>query len=138
MNGGVAVAKTHSYPNNKYDFPVWLRGRKNIKTSFDVKELIVNKLSKVHHLSNNKTIEYVLPFFANMFKNNTMFAIKMKNKLDLSENEIEFLLGKTHAHKLKEILYGSETEVLPTVEKEEINEEDIEKNENIQQSLFDF
>ena len=61
----------------------------------------------------------------------------MKNKFDFSENEIEFLLGKTHAHKLKEILYGSETEVLPKVEKEEKVEEK-EKNENIQPSLFDF
>ena len=137
MNGGIATAKTHTYPNNKYDFPAWLRGRKNVKTGVDVKESIVKKLSDENHVSNKKVRDDVLSYFIHMFKNNTAFAIKMRDKLDLSENEIEFLLGKTHQHKLKEILYASETEVLPSVEeKSKVEAED--KKEDTQHSLFDF
>lgn len=133
MNGGVAVAKTHNYPNNKYDFPVWLRGRKTGKTSFDVKDTVLRKLSRETHLSNKKNKEDFFPYFVHMFKNNTSFAIGMKEKLDLTENEVEFLLGETHAHKFKEIMASSELEKL------EIDEEKRdEKADNIQQSLFDF
>jgi len=32
MNGGVATAKTRNYPNDKYDFPTWLREKKIGKT----------------------------------------------------------------------------------------------------------
>ena len=139
MNGGIATAKTHSYPNNRYDFPTWLRSRKSIKAGMDTKETIIKKLAKENHTSNKKIRDDILSFFTHMFKNNIYFAIKMKNKLNLSENEIEFLLGKTHKYKLKEILHGSETEVLPVVQKEEktkkINEEKMEK---AQHSLFDF
>ncbi len=137
MNGGVAVAKTHTYHNDKYDFPVWLRGRKTGKTGFDVKDVIVKKLSKQTHLSNKKNKEDVFSYFIHMFKNDTSFAIKMKKTLDLTENEVEFLLGVTHASKLKQIMSSSETEKLEISEgkKEEASEE---KSDNIQQSLFDF
>ncbi len=136
MNGGVAVAKTHNYPNNKYDFPVWLRSKKTGKTSFDVKDSVIKKLSKATHLSNKKNKEDVFFYFIHMFKNNTSFAIKMKEKLDLNEDEVEFLLGKTHAHKIKEIMASSELERLEITEKEEENIK--EKVDNNQQSLFDF
>ena len=135
MNGGVAVAKTHTYPNDKYDFPVWLRGRKTGKTSFDVKDVVIKKLSKEMHLSNKKNKEDVFSYFVHMFKNDTSFAINLKEKLDLTENEVEFLLGTTHGNKLKQIMSSSEIKKLEKQEekKEETQEE---KPDNIQQSLF--
>ena len=135
MNGGVAVAKTHTYPNDKYDFPVWLRSRKTGKTSFDVKDVVIKKLSKETHLSNKKNKEDVFSYFVNMFKNDTSFAINLKEKLDLTENEVEFLLGPTHGNKLKQIMSSSEIKKL---EKQEEKKEEIQekKPDNIQQSLF--
>ena len=140
MNGGVAVAKTHSYPNDSYSFPTWLRERKMDRTGENVKESLFSKISKITHSSNKKTKEMIYPFFKNMFCNNTPFAIEMKNKLNLSESEIKYLLGKNHSYKLKEILLSpSELEAAKKIEPEEKTVEENEKEEEIQQhSLFDF
>jgi hypothetical protein len=133
MNCGIAIAKTHTYPNDKYDFPVWLRGRKTGKIDFDIKDVIVKKLSKKIHLSNKKNKEDVFSYFVHIFKNNTSFAINMKKNLDLTENEVEFLLGTTHSSKLKQIMSSCENKKLDIPE-----EKKEEKPDNIQQSLFDF
>lgn len=136
MIGGVAISKTHNYPNDSYNFPAWLRGRKDIKSELDVRELILKKLSNICHNSSNKSKDFLLSYFVQMFRNDVHFAIKMKNKLDLTESEIKYLLGESHQHKLKEILDHSEV-----VYEKPISEETtktVEKKENLQQSLFDF
>ena len=138
MNGGVATAKTHNYPNDSYNFPTWLRERKDIKSSLDVRNLIADKMSNVLHNSNKKSRDFLLSYFAHMFRNNTYFAIKMKNRFDFSEAEIKYLLGEAHQHKLKEIIHGDET-AYEKLTPEEIEEPpDKEKKENLQQSLLDF
>ena len=144
MNGGVALAKTHSYPNDSYSFPTWLKEKKDIKSSSVTRDLIIKKLSKLCHNSDSKTRDFILSYFINMFRNNTSFAVKMKKKFDLSENEVEYLLGKTHAYKLKEIISASELEDIikpikePVKEKTTMKIEKKDKKEKIQQSLFDF
>jgi len=60
----------------------------------------------------------------------------MKNKLDLSEAEIKYLLGESHQYKLKEILGSKETLSQKPISQEKIKEKD--KKENLQQSLLDF
>ena len=72
-----------------------------------------------------------------MFRNNTYFASKMKNKLDLSESEIKYLLGDSHKHKLRDILHSHEV-VYEKPLTSDITEEEEEKTESMQQSLFDF
>ena len=137
MNGGVATSKTHNYPNDSYNFPTWLRARKGIRTGLDVRNQIVEKLSKICHNSNKKGMDY-LSYFTHMFRNNTYFAIKMKTKLDLSEIEIKYLLGKSHQHKLKEIQFSSEKIFEKPIVIETNKSEEKEEKENLQQSLFDF
>jgi len=138
MNGGVATAKTRSYPNEKYNFPSWLREIKANKSSWDVRNSVINKMQDAFHQSSIKSREVLLTYFIPMFKGNTRFAIAMKQKFGFTESEIKYLLGKTHAHKLKEILHGIETvHVKPTPE-EVTTSDEKEKHENIQQSLFDF
>ncbi len=137
MNGGVATSKTHNYPNDSYNFPSWLRARKGIRSSLDVRYQIVEKLSKICHNSNKKAIDFLL-YFTNMFRNNTNFAIKMKNKLDLSEAEIKYLLGKNQQHKLKEILLSRGKIFEKPIPMETNKSEEKEEKENLQQSLFDF
>ncbi|GAG31330.1 unnamed protein product, partial [marine sediment metagenome] len=84
MNGGIATAKTHNYPNDSYSFPTWLREKKNVKVNSDVRDLIIEKISNVSHNSSKKSKVFLLTYFTNMFRNDTYFAIKMKNKFDFS------------------------------------------------------
>jgi hypothetical protein len=60
----------------------------------------------------------------------------MKKKLDLTENEVEFLLGPKNINKLKQIMSNSEFKKLDIQEKNE--EKNEEKPDKVQQSLFDF
>jgi replication factor C large subunit len=135
MNGGVATAKTHSYPNDSYNFPIWLRQRKDVKSNLDSKDSVIMKLSNATGNSKNKTKDLFLPYFRNMFRNDTFFAIKMRDKFGLSENEIEFLLGKSHSFKLKEILNADIEKIKPI---EQSVEKEKNKEKEMQQSLFDF
>jgi len=78
-----------------------------------------------------------------MIRNDTYFAIKMKNKYDLTETELKYILGEKYAHKLKDILKSSKTDNIKTIENEMIISDKKEENkdkpeEKIQQSLFDF
>jgi len=136
MNGGVATSKTHEYPNDKYNFPTWLRERKDIKYNLETREIIAKKISKICHNSGKKSKEFFLPYFIYIFRNNTYFAVKMKNKLDLSEAEIKYLLGEGYQYKLKEILSFQETgsQKLDT----QVKTKEKDKKENLQQSLLDF
>jgi len=136
MNGGVATSKTHEYSNDRYNFPKWLRERKDIKIKLETRENITKKIRKVCHNSNKKIKELFLPYFTYLFRNNTYFAIKMKNKLDLSEAEIKYLLGKDYIYRLKEILSSHEVISKKLVSQEKTKEK--AKKENLQPSLFDF
>ena len=138
MNSGVAIAKTHSYPNDSYSFPSWLRERKDVKIILDIRNSILEKLGKISHNSKMKNKDFLMSYFTNMFRNNTYFAIKMKNKLNLTESEIKYILGESHQHKLKEIILTSEVirEKQISTDIKESNDED--KSESLQQSLLDF
>lgn len=137
MNGGVAIAKNHNYPNDSYSFPIWLRERKDIRSKINIKDIIINKIASQCHFSRNKSRDFVLNYFTNLFKNDINFAIHMKNKLNFSDEEIEYLLGKSHAHKFKEIIASMDLEKIQPIkqEKDKIGEEE---KEQAQQSLFDF
>ena len=139
MNGGVALSKTHNYTNDVYKFPTWLSQKKMDKTEKFSKDTIIEKIGNLNHSSNRKTNEFIFNYFKSIFCNNTHFAIKMKKKLDLTESETQFLLGKSHAHKLKEIMLSSELEDQKTIKVEEKPAEEIEEEKrDIQQSLLDF
>jgi len=141
MNGGVATAKTHDYPNEKYSFPTWLREVKDSKSTRDVRDSIVKKISVASHNSSGKSRDSLLMYFTQMFRNDTVFAVKMRQRFDFSESEIKYLLGEKHVHKLEEILHPSETLSLETIEEEtaaDLSDEESDVTESRQQSLFDF
>ena len=145
MSGGVATAKNHEYGNDRYNAPNWFKVMREQRTSTAYRTAIIQKLAPVCHNSERKTKESILPSFTYMFCNNLHFACKMKIKLDLSENEIKFLLGKEHAHKLKQIVLWCEKtdekqgEIPLDTEKEKTKKEiQPEQKEIRQQSIFDF
>ncbi len=137
MNGGVALAKTHEYYNERYNFPMWLREIKDSKPKREIRDSISKKISKTCHSSSNKSKDFLSTYFVHMFRNDTEFAIKMKQKLDLAENEIEYLLGKKYTHKLKDILQSSET-IAKVKSLEEVIVSVEDERDDKQHSLFDF
>ena len=138
MNGGVATAKTHDYSNERYNFPAWLREIKDSKSSRDIRDSIVKKIGDACHNSNNKSKDFLLTYFMHMFRNNTYFAVKMKQKFDFTESEIKYLLGENYSHKVKDILRSSEIVDVKPIEEEIVVSIEKDKKENRQQSLFDF
>jgi len=124
------------YPNDSYNFPSWLRDKKNTRNKTDIKDIISKKISISTHNSNRKTKNYIYSDFTNIFRNNTEFAIKMKNKYNFSESEIQYILGKGYTHKLKEIIAGFVPEHIEPIKEEKTEKE--ENKENIQQSLFNY
>ena len=139
MNGGVATSKTHNYPNDSYNFPTWLREKKEYRIKHEVTDSILRKLNTISHCSKSKNKSTILSYFTHMFRNNTYFAIKMKKKLDLLESEIKYLLGESHKHKLKEIMHTPDVILEKPIQIESTKEEEKEKIESVQQqSLFDF
>ena len=136
MNGGVATAKTHDYYNERYNFPLWLKELKDGKSDREIRDSISKKISKMCHNSSGKSKDFLSTYFVHMFRNDTEFAIRMKQKLDLTDNEVEYLLGKKYANKLKDILQSSEkiAKVKPLEEVVEV----VEESDDRQQSLFDF
>jgi replication factor C large subunit len=139
MNGGVATAKTHNYPNEKYNFPTWLRELKNSKSNRDTRDSITKKISEACHNSSNKSIDFLLTYFMNIFRNDTDFAVKMTKKFYFTENEMKYLLGEKYSHKIKDILRSSETIVdVKPIEGEIVLPLEEDRKDSKQQSLFDF
>jgi hypothetical protein len=145
MSGGVSTAKTHSYGNTQYVFPLWMKEMKNNQLVRMVRDSVVKKISKLNHTSEQKTREAILPQFQSLFRNDSRFACRMIKMLDFSESETKYLLGKKYLHKMKDILQCAEKIDEKQVEidssldtKKKIGEEKIESNDPKQPSIFDF
>ena len=104
MTGGVAVAKTRNYGNDRYYPPLWMKALKSSKPVRGIRDSVALKLGRQCSVSVRKSRGFILPEFITLFQNDIHFACAMKRRLNLSEGETEYLLGEKHAHKLKEIL----------------------------------
>lgn len=104
MSAGVSVAKTHSYGNTRYEFPLWMKEMKSNQSARVLRDGVVKKISKLSHASDQKTRESTLPHFQTLFRNSPRFACKMIKQLELSESEVKYLLGEKYLHKMKDIV----------------------------------
>jgi len=140
MNGGVATAKTHEYQNEKYYFPSWLKEKKNSKPYRDIRDSIVEKMSKVCHNSNRKNREFLYIYLIHMLRNNLEFAVKMMHRFEFTENEMKYLLGENYSSELEKSLQLVKTATETQIENVSVILGNKEKNkkENKQQSLLDF
>ena len=145
MNGGISVAKTHNYGNVKYYSPTWIKEMRRSKPERGVRDAVVRKIGRLCHNSESKSKKF-LPHFKYLFRNDVRFASRMKDRLDLSESEIKYLLGEKDLHKMKGILQFSEKtddkqqveiEVTTDDTKKEETKKEI-KPEIKQPSIFDF
>jgi replication factor C large subunit len=145
MSGGVSVAKTHSYGNNQYAFPQWLKQMKSNQSARLIRDGVTKKISTVNHVSDQKAKEAILLHFQTLFRNNPRFACKMIKHLDFSESEVKFLLGEKYLHRMKDIVQCAEKtdekqgEIeMTTVTKKKNEEEKKESTDLKQPSIFDF
>lgn len=145
MSAGVTVAKSHSYGNTRYSFPLWLRQMKGNQPLRMVRDNVVKKISKLNHASEKKTKEAILPQFQAVFRNDLRFACKMIKIMNFSESEVKYLLGKEYFHKINEILQcaekkdekQAEIKINPIIKKR--TEEGKKENSDLKQpSIFDF
>jgi replication factor C large subunit len=145
MSGGVSVAKTHSYGNSQYAFPLWMKEMKANQSARLIRDGVIKKISTLNHASDRKTKEAIFPHFQTLFRNNPRFACKMIKLLDFSESEVKYLLGEKYLHRMKDIVQCAEKtderqrEIEVTaVSKQKNEEENIESNDPKQPSIFDF
>lgn len=145
MSSGVSVAKTHSYGNNQYAFPTWMKEMKSNQSARFLRDGVVKKISKLNHSSDQKTRDAILPHFQSLFRNTPRFACKMIKQLDLTESEVKYLLGEKFLHRMKDIVQCAEKtddkqgEIqIESVEKKTVEEEKKEDGNLKQPSIFDF
>jgi replication factor C large subunit len=145
MSGGVSAAKTHSYGNAQYAFPLWLKQMKGNQSARLIRDGVTKKISSLNHVSDRKTKEAILPHFQVLFRNNPRFACKMIKHLDFSESEVKFILGEKYLHRMKDIVQCAEKtdekqeEIEMTAPIKRKDEEEKKESTDLKQpSIFDF
>lgn len=145
MSAGTTVAKTHSYANDQYAFPMWMKEMKGNQSARALRDGVVKKISQLNHSSESKTRDAILPHFQSLFRNNPRFACKLIQQLSLSESEVKYLLGKKYIHRLKDIVQCAEKSdekqeeiQVESVQKKTVEGERKEDGGLKQPSIFDF
>lgn len=145
MSAGVSVAKTHSYGNNQYAFPTWIKQMKANQASRATRDSVVKKISQLSHSSDRKTRDAILPQFQSLVRNSPRFACKMIKQLDFSESEVKYLLGEKYLHRMKDIVQCAEKSdekqeeiQVESVGKKTVEQEKKEDGDLKQPSIFDF
>ena len=140
MNGGVASAKTHDYPNEKYRFPLWLRELKDSKSQRELIKSIVKKINSFCHNSSYKTRNFLFDYFIPLVRNDVDFAAIMTDNFKFKENDLKFLLGKIYFDKFIDYVNLNKSTSISTLDSIKIEKDKKAKGkiENKQQSILDF
>jgi len=118
MTGGVAVSKARRYKTFvRYKFPTWLMKMSASKESRKVLKSIAEKIAEHCHMSRRAVLDEFLHYFAVLYRENEKFRIDITRKLELTENEIAYLLGDK----------ASESAVKAVLEAAKARAEEIEK-----------
>ena len=137
MTGGVALAKERPYLGfNRYNFPSWLKKMGGSKATRKLRNEISKKIGNQFHFSSKKGLE-MLPSFISLFERDRELAAKMAMRMDLTGDEIAFLIGDDKVERVMEDMEkirGKEKE-MPLEVKSEPKEEPSVKE---QKSLLDF
>ncbi|HID26156.1 MAG TPA: replication factor C large subunit, partial [Thermoplasmata archaeon] len=131
MGGGVATVKKRIYSTSeRYQFPSWLKEMKTTKSLRETKNSIAAKIGNLCHCSSKKAND-MINVFQSLCQNNETYSFTLKDKLQLTEDEIRYLTGPKY-ETLKEKFLKKEEDI----EAYEIIEEQTEKKELEQQKLF--
>lgn len=92
MAGGVAVAKRRFYPiQPRYSFPSWLIEMKSSKERRDLKDSVLQKISKYIHCSKRKAND-LLDTFCNLIRKEEDLARRLKDVLNLTKEEMLYII----------------------------------------------
>jgi len=141
LSGGVAVAKKRYYPGfTRYSFPTWLTGMGRSRNTRSVRDSIATKIGKACHMSLQKT-RTLFPFFQKLITCNKEYAASMTHFLDLTDQELVFLLGSDR-HKFTGILEDKknkdDNQSTENTRKEKNTLADLPGKKTFQQRLHDF
>ena len=106
MTSGVALAKHDRYQGwVKYEFPAWLLQMSRTKQIRQLQKLLKRKIGKHCHTSRNVVSQDILPYFCQIYKTDHNFAVNMSINLELTKEEIAWLLNeKTVSNKVKYLM----------------------------------
>ena len=100
MFGGVAVSKNRIYRGySQYSFPSWLIKMGSSKTARSYRRGVETKIGRYAHMSRRKSRE-MISTVKSIFNANTRMAVEMTGKLELSEEELSVIVGKSRAKKI--------------------------------------
>ncbi len=141
LSGGVAVAKKRYYPGfTRYSFPTWLTGMGQSRNTRSVRDSIAKKIGMECHMSLQKTRAF-LPFFQKLITNDKEYAASMIHLLDLTDQELLFLL-KSNREKVKELRedkkYKEDNQDIEKKRKEKNTRAAAQGKKTSQQRLHDF
>jgi replication factor C large subunit len=139
MCGGLVLTKSRHYYNVNYSFPSWMSEMKKSKQNREIRDNLSKKIGKLLHVSHNKVIESIFPYYKHLFKTNDRFAIEMIKKLDLSEEEVLLLTDgsrKITEKLLEKTSYGKREEK-DLIQITEEDKEELEEQKK-QLKLIDF
>ena len=105
MTCGVSLAKTREYRGYvKYQFPNWLSKMSRSKGMRDARDGFGTRLGKHTHSSRRMALQELLPYFRQMYINDREFQLTMTKKLNLTEEQVGFLLeAKPDSHQVKHV-----------------------------------
>jgi septum formation inhibitor MinC len=103
---GVTLAKARPYRSYvQYRFPMMLLRLSRSKEARGVKSAVAHKIGTECHSSMKDTIEQILPYFRELFKQNQEFRSSMALRLALEQEEIAFILEqKVDAPAVKQLM----------------------------------
>ncbi len=106
MTSGIALAKQERYHGwVKYQFPSWILQMSRTKQTRQLQKAVAKKIGRYCHTSSNVVLQDILPDFRQIYKVDHEFAINMSIDLNLSKEEISWLLDeKINSNKLKYLL----------------------------------
>ena len=105
MTCGVSLSKTKDYREYvKYQFPAWLSKMSRSKGMRDARDGFASRLGKHTHTSNRVALQELLPYFRQMYTQDREFRLTMTKKLNLTEEQVGFLLGaKPDSHPVRHV-----------------------------------
>ena len=103
---GVTLAKAKPYRGYaQYRFPMMLLRLSRSKEARGVKAAVAHKIGAECHSSMRDTIEQILPYFRELFKQNQEFRSSMALRLALEQEEVAFILEqKVDAPAVKQLM----------------------------------
>jgi replication factor C large subunit len=106
MTSGVALAKQKPYHGwVKYRFPSWILAMSRTKQYRQLQKATAQKVGSISHTSRSVAKQEILPYFKLTFKVDHEFAVNQSINMDLSKEELGWLLDeKTDSNKVKYLL----------------------------------